>query len=306
LALGIIGINSPHSGNGLLSKLSYNQEMVTVKIGRRDHYLPQGYLRGFIDPARESLPQPLWRFDISFKKWSMKSTKQVGYEEGFYDYAGEKDVSKSVEVADGAFLDLENQFPLIRARLLSKGFKNWQKHLGFLLRYMQMIRARSPLFFAQKEEEGKSLLTSVIKEVHPDGKTLTVGDPKPLSAPLIKNRAINHMREEIAKGADWLWDFNWAIRYCESVAAPFVTSEAPFIVEGSTTEIVQAIKHPDTLLVFPLCWQACMFGSLQRFHKGTDKLESEDMKVIRRKYRHFAQVFLLSPTKLDDIQNPIA
>jgi len=193
----------------------------------------------------------------------MKSAKQVGYGEGFYDYAGEEDVLKSVEAADAAFLELENDFPRIPARLLSKGFKNWHKHVGFLLRYMQMIRARSPLFFAQKEEEGKTLLASVIKDVHPDGKTLTVGDPAPLPAPLIKNRAITQMREEIAKGADWLWDFNWAIRYCKSVAAPFVTTEAPFIIEGPTTDIVQAIRHPDTLLVFPLCWQrlACLVAS---------------------------------------------
>ncbi len=236
----------------------------------------------------------------------MKSTKQVAYEEGFYDYAGEDDVLKSVETADSAFLELENEFPSIRARLLSKGFKNWHRHVEFLLRYMQMIRVRSPLFFAQKEEEGKTILASVIKEVHPEGRTLTVGDAAPLSAPLIKNRAITQMREEIAKGADWLWNFNWAIRYCESVAAPFVTTEAPFIVEGRAAEIVEAIRHPDTLLIFPLCWQACLFGSLQRFHKGTDRFEMEDMKTIRRKYRHFAQVFLLSPTKLDDIQNPIA
>ena len=258
-----------------------------------------------MDPARENLPQPLWHLSIPYKKWSMKSTKQVAHEEAFYDYVGEEDALKTVETADEAFLELENAFPSIRAKLLSRGFKNWHDDIGFLLRYMQMIRARSPLFFAQKEEEGKSLLASVIMEVHPDGKTLTVGEPAPLPAPLIKNRAITQMREEIAKGADWLWDFNWAIRYCESVVAPFVTTEAPFIIEGPTTDIVQAIKHPDTLLVFPLCWQACLFGSLQRFHKGTDKFGLEDMKTIRRKYRSFAKVFLLSPSKLDDIQNPI-
>jgi hypothetical protein len=37
-----------------------------------------------------------------------------------------------------------------------------------------MIRARSPLFFAQKEEEGKALQTWTVKDVHPDGKTLTL------------------------------------------------------------------------------------------------------------------------------------
>ena len=34
-----------------------------VAQNRRDHYIPQGYLRGFIDPERINQPQPLWYFD---------------------------------------------------------------------------------------------------------------------------------------------------------------------------------------------------------------------------------------------------
>ena len=79
----------------------------------------------------------------------------------------------------------------------------------------------------------------------------------------------------------------------------------PFVVEGPATEITQALQHPETLLFFPLCWQACLIGSLQRFDLGTAKFGSADMKTFRRKYRHFAQVFLISPTKLDDISDPV-
>ena len=103
-------------------------------------------------------------------------------------------------------------------------FRNWHKHLGFLLRYMQMMRARSPLFFAQKEDEAKTLQTWTVKDVHPDGKTLTLTsiEPAPPPAPFIKNRTITQMREEIQKGGSWLWDFNWALRYCDSVASEFL------------------------------------------------------------------------------------
>jgi len=38
--------------------------MMQAKKGRRDHYLPQGYLRGFIDPARRDEAQPLWLLDV--------------------------------------------------------------------------------------------------------------------------------------------------------------------------------------------------------------------------------------------------
>jgi hypothetical protein len=260
-------------------------------------------MRGFIDPARENMPQPLWHFDIPHKKWSMRSTKQVGHRTGFYDYAGTEPALDSLQSADDAFLQLENDFPRVRAKLLSRHFRNWKKHLGFLLQYMQMIRARSLLFFEQKEIEGKALQTWTVQEVHPDNKTLTLTsmEPAPPPAPFIKNRTITHMREEIQKGAAWLWDFNWALRYCDTVAEPFVTSEAPLVAEGPTTEIAEAMQHPETLLFFPLCWQACLIGSRQRFDLGTGKFELEDMRTFRRKYRHFAKAFLLSPTKLDDI-----
>jgi hypothetical protein len=185
----------------------------------------------------------------------MRSTKQIGHETGFYDYAGTAPELDSLHSADDAFMELENDSPRIRMKLVSKHFRNWHKHLGFLLQYMQMIRARSPLFFKQKEDEGKALQTWTVKEVHPDNRTvaLTSMQPAPPPAPFIKNRTITQMREEIQKGESWLWDFNWAVRYCDSVAEPFVTSEAPFVVESPANEIAQALQQPETLLFFPLC-----------------------------------------------------
>jgi hypothetical protein len=41
----------------------------------------------------------------------------------------------------------------------------------------------------------------------------------------------------------------------------------------------EAIRHPDTLIVVPLCWQACLFGSLRRFDVETDRLNVEDMRT---------------------------
>jgi hypothetical protein len=280
---------------------------VAAKKGRTDHYLPQAYLRGFIDPARENLPQPLWQLDVPYKRWSMRNTKQIGHKTGFYDYQGASPELDSLKTADEVFMQLENEFPQIRVKLLAKQFRNWHKHLDFLLRYIQMIRARSPLFFQQKEKEGKALQTWTIKEVHPETRSVTLSsiEPAPPPAPFIRNRAIAHMHEEIQKGGSWLWDFNWALRYCDSVSEPFVTSEAPFVAEGPTPDISQALQHPDTLLFFPLCWQACLIGSRERFYLGTAKFDLEDMRTFRRKYRYFAQVFVISPTKLDDISESI-
>jgi hypothetical protein len=156
------------------------------KKGRRDHYLPQGYLRGFIDPARGTESQPLWVLDVRYNKWYMKAPKQVAHGEGFYDYAGDSPELQDLETADEAFLELENTFPTVRDKLISEEFRHWKHHPKFLFRFMQMLRARSPLFFEQKQAEGTNLKTWTIKKVHPDGKTITLDsiEAKPLPTPL--------------------------------------------------------------------------------------------------------------------------
>jgi Protein of unknown function (DUF4238) len=278
---------------------------VSTQKGRRDHYLPQGYLRGFIDPVREKEAQPLWKLDIASRKWSERSTKQVGHIKGFYDYAGEEVELGVLPAPDETFLELENEFPFIREKLLllrKKAFRNWTAYLPFLLRYMDMLRARSPLYFAQKEAEGKAIPTWTVAKVDGNKITLTSMEPSPPPAPFIKNRTISQMREEIQRSGASLWDLNWALRYTESVSEPFVTSEAPFLAEMTPgVSEADALQHPDTLLYFPVCWQVCLFGSRRRFDLGTAKLGSHDMRVARRKYRLFAQDFLISPIKLDDI-----
>jgi hypothetical protein len=61
------------------------------------------------------------------------------------------------------------------------------------------------------------------------------------------------------------------------------------------------LQDPETLLYFPICWQACLFGSRRPFDKKTDRFNPQDMQTFRKKYRTFANQFLVSPIKLDDI-----
>lgn len=66
-------------------------------------------------------------------------------------------------------------------------------------------------------------------------------------------------------------------------------------------EVGQMLQEPGTMLLFPICWQACLVGSPCRFEKTTDKFEEPDMQTFRKKYRSYTQKFVVSPTKLDDI-----
>jgi hypothetical protein len=112
--------------------------------------------------------------------------------------------------------------PLIREELVATNFNHWTEHLEFLLTYMQMMRARSVLFRQQNLIEGKKLLAYEIEEVYHDRNAVKLKSmtPKPVSPAFIKNRAITQMRDEIKKGAAWLKDFHWALRYCESITDP--------------------------------------------------------------------------------------
>lgn len=272
------------------------------KTKRKDHYIPQGYIRGFIDPSRAGQPKPLWCLDIPTNTWSPRSTSEVGQVVGFYDYAGAKAALAELDSADNAFVRLENDYPSVREELISSGFALWTKHREFLLSFMRMMGVRSPLFREQKMAEGKTIEALVIEEVYPDRNAIKVKSltPSPVPPAFIRNRAITQMCEEIQKGPAWLADFHWALRYTDAIAEPFVSSELPFAAEGPPGDLKDVLAHPDTLLVFPLCWQACLFGSLRKFDTETDKFNVADMRTTRRKYRAWAERFLLSPIKLDE------
>ena len=265
---------------------------------RRDHYIPQGYLRGFIDPAREHLPQPLWYFDKLNGTWSSRSPREVGYRHGFYDYTV---AEIGAETADIAFAELERTFPKIRKELVRKGFKNWKSHLDFLLRYAQMMRARSLLFFENQQKDGRNLRMWRVEEVSPDRMSVQLASmtPEPVPEPFIKNWTITNMRSEIARGAAWLTEFNWALRTCDSPALSFVVSEQPLMAYGPRADAAEALRDPETLLFFPLCWQACLIGSRQYFEIEKDRFGTEDILRFVRMSRDSANLFLISPNRVD-------
>jgi len=269
----------------------------TQMAKRRDHYLPQSYLRGFVDPSRWNKERPLWYFDAPNNQWLERSPREVGYRQGFYDYASSE---ISLVSADEAFGELERMFPRIRRDLLESNFKNWTQHLNFLLRYAQMMRARSLLFFERQYAEWKGTKAWVVEEVHPETNSIIVRsmNPEVLPDTFIRNRTITEMSEEIGKGAAWLDEFQWALRFCDSSADPFVISEVPFICRGHHEKLADALRDPETLLFFPLCWRACLIGSRQYFDVQTDRFGPEDMRTIRTMYRESAKLFLISPTKL--------
>jgi hypothetical protein len=270
--------------------------------GRDDHFLPRGYLRGFIDPIRAKFQRPLWVFYIQNGIWRERSVSQIGYIEGLYDLPPE---GQHLESADATFMRLENDFPRIRDRIISDQFESWADHQDFLLQYMQMMRARSPLYFSQTERELATVRQAKILAVEDLGDgtsklTVDTMNPYPLTAPEVRMALIGRMRDEIRKGADWLSQYHWALRYTDSTDEPAVATETTFVSIGQRDHLsVEAtLADSDTYLCFPFCWQACLIGTRHVPTHVTRRFQPYELEDIRRAYINNGQQFLISPRKL--------
>jgi hypothetical protein len=188
----------------------------TPERDRRDHILPQGYLEGFTIPSK---PGRLWVHDIERRDWFESSPKAVAAERGYYDYS---EGSKPDATADQAFAEFEIDFPPLVRDLVASGFADWTKHVDFLVRYSQMIRARSSLFRQETLQQANHSTFLQVEEVlevgpNPDrpGETLTRIRYSECERPpeaYLKNMTITNMRSEIAKGAGEFAGWNWHVR----------------------------------------------------------------------------------------------
>ena len=263
--------------------------------GRKDHYLPQGYLRGFTHPDREKLNKPLWHFGVHNRKWKECSAAEIGFEQGFYDPIA---VGSELEIADEAFAELERKFPLVRRQILADR-DSWQAHKDFLLHFMQMIRARSPLFFQQKKKEKEGQTAMEVISVDEVNRSVQYR-PTSLSPAFIKNTTLMEMRAEILKGPDRLHEFDWCLRWTDDPDNPCITSDAPFVMEGTAPSLVEAWTAMDTWLYFPICWQLMMVGTHYRVERYTDRIDTRELSDVRTKYRQHADKYLVSPVKFND------
>jgi hypothetical protein len=59
------------------------------------------------------------------------------------------------------------------------------------------------------------------------------------------------------------------------------------------------MRDPETLFFFPLCWQACLIGSRQFFHREADRFCDQDMRLFAKRCRDNARLFVMSPSQLD-------
>jgi hypothetical protein len=264
---------------------------------RRDHILPKGYLTGFTDTGRED--GRLYAINVDRQSWFTTSPASVASQRGYYDYS---ENASPDATADQAFEEFESKFPPLRRELVTSGFSDWTKHREFLVSYSQMLRARSELFRQEALEQVNNSTLLTVAEVKPTSLTYTEFDPQDderLS--LFKNLTITKMREEIKRGAGDFAGWHWCLRFTSDIAMPVVTADNAIALIGTGPQSRDdAMRHPDTIFVFPICWQACLIGSTRKFDTETEAIHPSLLAEFHKLYLTQSGCrFAYSPTELN-------
>ena len=219
--------------------------------GRRDHYVPQGHLRGFIHPQRQGHPNPLWVLDVSRGKWSEKSPSRIGWEPGFYDYAPG---SNPDATAEDAFLRPENDIPRIREHIRTNDYPSWTEHQDVLVDFAVMMATRSPLFRTQAVSQVRQSLAN-----GPDGDVLA------------KNYSITLMRTEMRRRSREWKEYDWVLGYTKNPEHPFIASDQIVRMRVNAPMSLEALHKNDFWLWCPLSWDMCLIASSRPLDAGPDR-----------------------------------
>jgi hypothetical protein len=263
-------------------------------------------LEGFTNPSNQG---QLSVFDLEQQRWFETGTARVGAARGFYDYSPG---SVPDQTADEAFAELEGRFPTVRRQLISTGFACWAPHLDFLLAYAQMLRARSQLFREQalvQARQATILKVEAVLRREPIAtkpETFETGAKvKPYVArnradheSLLRNMTITQMRMEIAKGSGLFSDLHWCLRLTADSTGPVVTAEDAVVATGAAPTLDVALRDRETLIFFPLCWQACLVGSPAKFDTDVEAFHQGDLRGLQTLYLKSDCRFLFSPVRL--------
>lgn len=208
-----------------------------------DHYVPQTYLRGFVDPQEEGSPEPLRVFTKLRHTWSRKSTKSVCAFRGFETHS-----DPQIESALRKMLWAgENSWPAVLAELRKGDFGGWAAQLPLLISFMALLSLRSPLFRLRFLAQSGSA-------------------PSGLSDPANQDAVSEAILREAAALRSFLGRLSWALHVSRSRDLPVITSDHPLVMEDlnlTRRDLKTAQRDGGFALLFPVARDCCLTGSDQ-------------------------------------------
>lgn len=277
--------------------------MAQTAKNRKDHILPQGYLDGFT--GQKGLLQV---FHIEERRWFSEGTAGVAWGRGFYDYS---DGVNPDQTADEAFREFEGKFPEVRRDLIDANFTNWRSHLDFLLRYINMFRVRSKIYRSHVlkllEEKPPMVIDQILdSQPHPTepGKFIQKMTVKPMEQTgdelmtAFNDLSISKMRADMQEVPKLFSDLKWCLRYTIDANKPVITCDEAIRFESPDPKLADPSRHLDTVLYFPICWQACLIGRPHPQMPHTRIFSPNRLRELEGKYLASHCRFAYSPVEL--------
>jgi hypothetical protein len=208
-----------------------------------DHFVPQTYLRGFIDPQEDRSPEPLRVFAKLGHKWSRKSTRAICAFRGFETHSDPGVESGLRKILWAG----ENSWPAVVAELRKDDFIGWVSQLPLLISFMALLSLRSPLFRLRFLAHSGSPASGLLDSSNQDA-----------------------VSEAILREADPLRSFlgrlSWALHVSRSTDLPVITSDHPLVMEDlnlTRRDLATARRNGGFALLFPIARDCCLTGSDQ-------------------------------------------
>ncbi len=228
---------------------------------RHDHIVPQGFLRGFLAPSQHPRSGRVQVYELPAGPWQERTTDEICHKLGYYDYS---DPASADATADDAFHDLENKITTIRESIRAGQYIKWDGHRDTLVTFFQMLRARSELFRAQVVAEQRRAGSFLRVREWISETTFRFEENKwedsPGAEDLLKNKSITDARTQIAKGPGEWGTLSWTLGFTD-LDTPFVTSDVPVVLSGTSTDWDLALSTRTFWIAVPFGWDMCLLGT---------------------------------------------
>ncbi len=207
----------------------------------QDHFVPQTYLRGFINPAEPLSPKPLHVFTKLGQVWTRKSTRSICAFRGFEthsDPAVESTLRKLLWAG-------ENSWPGVVSGLRKHGFSSWRSHLPLLIDFMSLLSLRSPLFRLRLLRQAGQA-------------------PSTLSDTRNQDAAVEAVLKEATALRSFLTSLLWTLHVSPSPELPVITSDHPLAMEDlsmTRRDLDTARREGGFAILFPVAHDCCLTGS---------------------------------------------
>lgn len=242
-----------------------------------DHFVPQTYLRGFIDPAAPISDKRLCVFSKRSGTWSRKSPPQIC---SLPEFDGHSNPSVAAAYAAELWAE-ENAWPVVLAAVRATQYRAWSAQLPKLLRFLAYLTLRSPLFRIHLLTMLKTPLTDLTSLKHQDA-------------------IVDTARRDSAFLLAFLRGLNWTLFTGGSAALPVLTSDQPvFLSDLNVTkrDLPSALRDGGFAVAFPVALDCCLVGSDQPVPSPLQTLSSENALQLWEGTTDTAMDLVISPVQ---------